>query len=60
MNNYNQEEDNRELVCSIRVQIDGDHYEFLNILEGDDINYVVRSFSQKFNLTNSSTSELLK
>ena len=57
---YGPGQEERALICSIRVQIDGTRSEFLNVLEGDDPDAVVRTFSRKFNLNHSSTSDLLK
>ena len=51
LDDYGFEDDQRRLVCSIRVEIDGGRSEFLNVLEGDDPAAVVRKFSRKFNLT---------
>ena len=51
LDDYGFEDDQRRLVCSIRVDIDGGRSEFLNVLEGDDPAAVVRKFSRKFNLT---------
>lgn len=35
----------KKLICSIRVQIDGNRSEFLNVLEGDNPDLVVRKFA---------------
>ena len=41
----------RRLLCALRVEIDFERHEDLNIYEGDDFRFRVQRFVEKFNLS---------
>ena len=46
-------------MCALRVEIDFERHEDLNIYEGDDFRFRVQRFVEKFNLSEDAVDQLL-
>jgi len=51
---------NREPICVLKVELDGDHTEKIKVYEGEDPAEIVDKFGDQFNLSDNAKKRLLK